>query len=133
MTRKNWVWLVVALTATALAATFAFAPTLAPPPPAGPVPTPFGWNAQLGLASGDGQQGLREGLALQARYADPYGIAVAGDGTRYVADAGDNNRIRIIHLDGTVATLAGSVEGFIDGSGSAAAFNTPSGLSLIHI
>ena len=60
----------------------------------------------------------------------PYGIAVAGDGTRYVADAGDNNRIRIIHLDGTVATLAGSVEGFIDGSGSAAAFNTPSGLAL---
>ena len=130
MTRKNWVWLVVALTATALAATFAFAPTLAPPPPAGPVPTPFGWNAQLGLASGDGQQGLREGLALQARYADPYGIAVAGDGTRYLADAGDNNRIRIIRLDGTVATLAGSVEGFIDGSGSAAAFNTPSGLAL---
>ena len=130
MTRKNWVGLVVALTTTALAATFVFAPATAPAPAAGPSPTPFGWRAQLELASGDGQRGRRDGPALQARYADPYGIAVASDGTRYIADAGDNNRLRKLGVDGTVSTLAGSVEGFVDGVGGAAAFHTPSGMAL---
>ena len=130
MARQKWVWLVVALTASALGATYVLAPGTSPVRASGPAPTPFGWPAQLGLASGDGQRGLREGPALQARFADPYGIAVAADGTRYVADAGDNNRIRRISVDGLVSTLAGSAEGFIDGSGSAAAFNTPSGLAL---
>ena len=129
MARQHWVWLVVALTAMALAATFVFVPASAPPV-AGPLPTPFGWAAQLALASGDGQRGLRDGPVLQARFADPYGIAVADDGTRYIADAGDNNRIRKLGVEGTVSTLAGSVEGFVDGVGTAAAFHTPSGIAL---
>src|SRR5207244_13172639 len=32
--------------------------------------------------------------------------------------------------DGSVSTLAGTVEAFADGSGSQAAFNTPSGLAI---
>ena len=131
MTRKTWLWLAVALSGAALAATFVFAPKQErPASDAGPAPTPFGWTAQLELAAGDGVRGFREGSALQARFADPYGIAVAPDGTRYVADAGDNNRIRRIGADGVVATLAGSQEGFADGAASAARFDTPSGLAL---
>ena len=42
-------------------------------------------------------------------------------GTRYLADAGDANRIRRITRDGMVSTLAGGREGFVDGTGSAAA------------
>ncbi len=130
MSRKAWIWLVVVLTALALAATFLVAPRLpAPAADAGPPATPFGWQGQVSLAAGDGVRGLREGAGAQARFDDPWGIVAMEDGTRYVADAGDNNRIRRIAADGTVDTLAGGREGFADGIGGAAAFHTPSGLA----
>ncbi|MGD5993476.1 gluconolaconase, partial [Xanthomonas citri pv. citri] len=75
-------------------------------------------------------RGLRNGAARQARLDDPYGLVRTGDGTLYFSDAGDNNRIRLLTPDGHVATVAGSKEGFVDGVGLAAAFNTPSGLAL---
>ncbi|MGH8082739.1 MAG: gluconolaconase, partial [Lysobacter sp.] len=133
MTRKPWIWLAIGLTATALAATFVFEPgtrSLIATGPAARAPTPFGWAAQLELIAGDGVRGLRNGAAGQARFADPYGLVRSGNGTLYVSDAGDNNRIRMIHPDGSVATVAGSKEGFADGVGLAASFNTPSGLAL---
>lgn len=131
MTRKTWLGLAIALTCTALAATFFIDPfPPAAPRRSDPAPTPLGWPAQLELIAGDGVQGLRDGLGAQARFADPYGVAIAGDGTVFVADAGDNNRIRRIGRDGQVATFAGGEEGFRDGPGTTAAFNTPSGLAL---
>ena len=129
MTRNLWLGLAVALTAAALAATFVLEPGI-PRKPAGPQATPLGWAGQLQLRAGDGVLGLRDGLAAQARFADPYGLALGRDGTLYVADAGDNNRIRAIRADGSVISLAGSSEGFRDGNGAAAAFNTPSGMAL---
>lgn len=130
MTRSTWAWLVAAATAAALAATFVHPLAPREAPPVAPAPTPFGWRAQLQLAAGDGVMGLREGVAPDARFADPYGIARAADGTLYIADAGDNNRIRRLGSDGTVITFAGGAEGFADGTGTAAAFHTPSGLAL---
>ena len=59
--------------------------------------------------------------------ADPYGIALDPHGPVYIADAGDNNRIRVLRTDGSVVTLAGGTEGFRDGLGAAAQFDTPSG------
>jgi sugar lactone lactonase YvrE len=128
MSRKPWLWAVAFLIAAALAATFFFAPKT-PDPSVAPA-TPFGWTAQLRFAAGDGVRGMRNGPVAQARFDDPYGVAVAADGTLYVADAGDNNRIRRISADGTVTTLAGFSEGFADGEGTAARLNTPSGLAL---
>ncbi|HZT55028.1 MAG TPA: NHL repeat-containing protein, partial [Burkholderiaceae bacterium] len=96
----------------------------------GPAPTTLGWGARIALVSGDGIDGLRDGPAAQARWSDPWGVAIDTHGTVYVADAGANNRIRRIATDGTVSTLAGGHEGFADGIGAAAAFNTPSGLAL---
>ena len=127
MSRNAWLWAAVALIAAALAATFLFAPK---DQPAGPAPTPFGWTAQLRLAAGDGVRGMRNGPVAHARFDDPYGVVMSEDGTLYVADAGDNNRIRRIGSDGTVTTLAGFEEGFVDGDGTAARLNTPSGLAL---
>lgn len=57
-------------------------------------------------------------------------MAVAEDGTVYVADAGESNRIHKISPDGNVATLAGGNEGFADGAAGQASFNTPSGLAI---
>ncbi|MEN3328437.1 MAG: hypothetical protein V7638_3244 [Acidobacteriota bacterium] len=86
-----------------------------------PVPTPLGWKANVTTIAGDGSP-----LVLS----DPFGVAVAADGTIYVADAGESNRIRKLSPDGNVTTLAGGTEGFADGAGAAASFNTPSALAL---
>jgi sugar lactone lactonase YvrE len=131
MTRRSWLWLVVTVTAAALAASFWFEPGHdAPTTTSAPRVTPLGWPAQLILTAGDGILGWRDGAAGQARFADPYGVAVDAGGVLYVADAGDNNRIRRVGRDGRVSTLAGSAEGFADGAGAAAQFHTPSGLAL---
>jgi sugar lactone lactonase YvrE len=95
-----------------------------------PLPTPLGWQAHVTTLAGDGSPVIREGA--QAGFSDPFGVAVAIDGTVYVADAGESNRIRKVAPDGTVATLAGGAEGFADGVGAAASFNTPSGLALAN-
>lgn len=51
--------------------------------------------------SGDG------GLAVNAKFHSPRGIAIAADGTLYIADT-HNNRIRVVDGAGTVTTFAGS-------------------------
>lgn len=93
-----------------------------------PLPTPIGWKAQVSTIAGDGSPVFRDGT--QSGLSDPFGVAVAKDGTVYVADAGESNRIRKISPDGNVTTLAGGNEGFADGIGAAVSFNTPSALAL---
>ena len=96
------------------------------------LPTHLGWRARVTTLAGDGSPGDASQRA-QAAFADPFGIAITDDGVIYVADAGDSNRIRKLAPDGSVTTLAGTVEAFADGSGSQAAFNTPSGLAILAI
>ena len=93
-----------------------------------PLPTPIGWRANVTTVAGDGSPAVRDGK--QSSFSDPFGVAIAADGTIYVADAGESNRIRKISPDGTVTTLAGGSEGFADGAGASASFNTPSALAL---
>jgi sugar lactone lactonase YvrE len=96
-----------------------------------PLPTPAGWKANITRLAGDGSPRVRDANpSTQAAFSDPFGVAVATDGTIYVADAGESNRIRKITPDGTVATLAGGSEGFADGLTTSASFNTPSGLAI---
>jgi sugar lactone lactonase YvrE len=93
-----------------------------------PLPTPVGWKAHVSTIAGDGSPVLRDGK--QSGFSDPFGVAIAKDGTIYVADGGESNRIRKISPDGNVTTLAGGSEGFADGVGPAASFNTPSALAF---
>lgn len=88
------------------------------------------WQPRIGALAGDGHVGWRDGAAAQAQFADPYGLALDPHGTLYVSDGGDSDRIRALRPDGSVTTLAGGVEGFQDGQGAAARFDTPSGLAL---
>jgi sugar lactone lactonase YvrE len=92
--------------------------------------TPAGWRAAVATAAGDGSPGFQDGAAGAARFSDPFGVAVATDGSVYVADAGESNRIRRLTPQGQVTTLAGGGEGHADGAGAGASFNTPSALAL---
>jgi sugar lactone lactonase YvrE len=75
------------------------------------------------------------GPPLYARFIELHGIAIASDGTIYLADTGAN-RIRVIRngLDGYISTLAGigGTGGFSGDGGPAvdAAFHDPSALAL---
>lgn len=92
---------------------------------------PF-WPARVTTLAGDGIPGALDGPAASSRFDDPFGVALDSKGNIYIADGGDTNRIRTIAPDGTVATFAGSSEGFKDGVGTAAAFNTPSSIAFDH-
>ncbi|MDQ3686253.1 MAG: NHL repeat-containing protein [Acidobacteriota bacterium] len=95
-----------------------------------PRPTIVGWRATVTTHAGDGAPGVLDGAAQsQARFADPFGVAVDRAGNVYVADGGDSNRIRKIAPEGIVSTFAGWSEGRTDGQGSNAAFDTPSGIA----
>lgn len=71
----------------------------------------------VGVLAGDGQVGWLDGPALEARFSEPFGLAVAADGSTFVTDAGNSHRLRRIGVDGHVSTLAGGERGFVDGRG----------------
>ncbi|GAB3402767.1 gluconolaconase [Massilia agilis] len=81
------------------------------------------WQAWISTVAGDG-------AAAESRFSDPFGLAVDANGAVFVADGGDSNRIKRIGADGAVTTIAGGREGFADGPGAQAAFNTPSALAF---
>ncbi len=77
--------------------------------------------------AGSGEAGFVEGPAHQARFNQPYGVALDdAEVTLYVADY-LNHAIRQINLlTDEVSTLAGNGKaGFTDGTGEKAAFNQP--------
>ena len=88
------------------------------------------WAAVVTVLAGDGVAEWRDGEAYRARFSDPFGVAMAADGTVYVADGIGSHRIRAISVDGRVRTLAGGTRGFADGTGGDARFDTPSGLAI---
>ena len=80
--------------------------------------------------AGDGVAGYRDGLAHEARFNGPLGVAVQPTGRVIVADT-YNDRIRAIRADGIVVTVAGSGKrGPLDGAASEAQFDTPSGVTV---
>ena len=92
------------------------------------------------IAGGNGK-GVRDGPADEAQFAGPTDVAIAGDGSIYVADS-YGHRIRKIAPDGVVTTVAGSgpIYGhpyedgawgeFADGPGAEARFAFPHGIAI---
>lgn len=93
-------------------------------------------STYAGKRSDDGD--YQDGSLEEARFNEPTGLAIDGQGTLYVADSG-NQRIRIIK-DNKVITIAGSgtekndagyiIGGYKDGAASQAQFNFPKGIDV---
>lgn len=84
--------------------------------------------------AGDGQPGFDgdSGDALMARLRQPAAVAVASDGTFYIADQ-RHHRIRRVGTDGRIITVAGDGQAGFTGDGgpaSAASLNQPMGVAL---
>ena len=82
------------------------------------------------LAGNPGTLGAADGMGSAASFDAPWGVAVDSAGTVYVADTGSGT-IRKVTPDGAVTTLAGSAynSGSADGTGNAARFGFPTGLT----
>lgn len=79
--------------------------------------------------AGDGGD---DGPAVRAQLSWPAGIAIAPDGSVYVADSG-NDRIRRLHLDGSISTVAGTGRAAWEGDGGpavAASLSCPRGVTV---
>jgi sugar lactone lactonase YvrE len=76
--------------------------------------------------AGSGTGGYFDGTGTNAQFEYPVGIAVDSSGNIIVSET-NNHRIRKISPSGVVTTLAGSTQGYVDGT--SAKFNRPHGLS----
>jgi DNA-binding beta-propeller fold protein YncE len=74
--------------------------------------------------------GFADGTGTAAQFNNPQALAVDGNGNVYVADTG-NDAVRMITPAGVVTTLAGGgFPGSLDGTGTAALFNSPKGIAV---
>lgn len=78
--------------------------------------------------AGNGVAGYQDGNSTEARFNQPYTAVLDTQGNIYVTDT-NNHCIRKITPLGMVTTLAGGVEGNIDGQGGNARFSSPTGIT----
>ena len=80
------------------------------------------------FAGKPGVGGNHDGPLAEATFLHPFGVAVASDGTVYVADRG-NVAVRKI-ARGVVTTIAGGAKGALDGKGATAQFASPRAVAV---
>ena len=82
------------------------------------------------VLAGSGTPGFTNGTGNAAQFNQPYSIVADASGNFYVSDR-MNNAIRKVTPAGVVSTLAGNGAGTsVDGTGSAASFAEPLGITL---
>lgn len=79
--------------------------------------------------AGSGALGSVDGQGYAASFHYPTRIEYGPDDTLYVCDT-HNHLIRKIDADGNASVFAGSTEGFVNGTGTAAKFSYPMGIAV---
>lgn len=77
--------------------------------------------------AGSGSTGSTDGIGTTASFLLPSGITIDKNGNLFVADY--SSKIRKITPGSSVTTVAGSSDGYVDGTGIAAKFYSPLGLT----
>lgn len=92
----------------------------------------IGTDGSVTTLAGTGEAGSSDGLLSTARFDEPTGVAVGGDGTIYIAEAGSSVlRACTFRFIPQVITLAGGrLGGHADGPLADARFNHPSGIAI---
>jgi sugar lactone lactonase YvrE len=92
--------------------------------------SPLGVTTTLAGKAGESDH-VDSATGTDARFVSPSGVALAGDGTLYVADR-DSSTIRAISAAGEVTTLAGSDGeiGAVDATGADARFAGPTSIAI---
>ena len=80
-----------------------------------------GVDGKISTVAGNGTSGFSGdgGPASSAQLSSPSGVAVAGDGTLYIADT-YNSRLRRVGVDGKISTVAGNGTSDFSGDGGPA-------------
>jgi len=87
-------------------------------------------NISIWLIAGNEERGYSEGLRSYAKFNSPSALAFDHEsGIIYVVDK-FNDLIRKIEKNGQVSTIAGSTQGFVNGTGTEARFNFPEGICI---
>lgn len=87
-------------------------------------------NDEVSVVAGSGMAGDADGMASEATFNLPQGLAIDKAGNIYVADRG-NHKIRMISTSGLVSTIAGTGQyGAVDGPALSASFFEPSGIAI---
>ena len=79
--------------------------------------------------SGGNGAGLTDGPPATARFRSISDMAFDGRGNIWLVSS-DGHRVRKIDADGVTTTIAGGTLGFLEGKGTAARFNGPTGIAL---
>jgi sugar lactone lactonase YvrE len=104
--------------------------TITPANGGGAVPATI--YGQVTTVAGTGSSGYKNAVGTAAQFNTPEAITGDASGNLYVADD-HNNAIRMIAPDGTVTTVAGSLtgaQGDVNGTGTAALFYHPDGITM---
>lgn len=84
-------------------------------------------DGTVSTVAGSGVAGGADGSAMEAQFNYPRCITVDAQGNLYV---GETYRIRKITPDGTVSTLAGGSQGYVDAAGAEAKFDSIADLTI---
>jgi sugar lactone lactonase YvrE len=71
--------------------------------------------------------GYKDGAGTNAQFGGPFSVALDAEGNVYGTDG---NRIRKVTSDGQVSTVAGSTQGYLDGTTANAQFNFLTGIVI---